>query len=211
MSTNSNLVTSPTLLGGLQKMDPASWGEFVKLYEPLLRAYVAHCIRRYNLGLQEDDRDDIRQNVLMKLWKTIPSFTLDHQGKGRFRTWLWRVTHNSTIDFVRRTGREPKASGGGVGPDGGEDFPPVAGPDPEPPTTLLEEHDWEMRRQILAQVKEETQASRKWDCFEQHYLLKRPSAEVATELGMSVSAVNTYTSRVLARIRELCRYKEVEL
>src|SRR5947209_13880313 len=105
MSTNANLLTSPTLLGGLRQLDPASWGRFVRMYESLLRAYVADCSRRYNLGLKEDDRDDVRQIVLMNLWRTMPSFTLDHSGKGRFRTWLWRVTHNATIDWVRKTRR----------------------------------------------------------------------------------------------------------
>ena len=37
-----------------------------------------------------------------------------------------------------------------------------------------------------------------------HYLDGKPSIEVAEKLGISVSAVNTNTSRVRARIRELC-------
>jgi RNA polymerase sigma-70 factor (ECF subfamily) len=218
--------TRHSLIEKVSKLDPVAWDEFFRIYEPLLRGYIADCNRRYNLGIRDDDREDVKQTVLLSLLRSMPSFRLDHAGKGRFRTWLWRVTHNATIDWVRKHRRRHR---GGKGETEGEaDTQPGAPvplrevlatdledmvPDeaPEPDAQVIEEYLWEVRRKILEQVKAEMQSAKKWDCFERHFLNKRPSAEVAAELGLSVSAVNTYTSRVLARIRELCAYYDVEL
>ncbi len=214
--------TRHSLIEKVSKLDPAAWDEFFRIYEPLLRGYIADCNRRYNLAIRDDDREDVKQTVLLSLLRSMPSFRLDHEGKGRFRTWLWRVTHNATIDWVRKHRRRHKAG------EGDADTPAAAAglprevaktdleamvPDeaPEPDAQVIEEYLWEVRRKILEQVKAEMQSAKKWDCFERHFLNKRPSAEVAAELDVSVSAVNTYTSRVLARIRELCAYYEVEM
>ena len=84
--------------------------------------------------------------------------------------------------------------------------------DEQPPDEqLIPEHLWQMRRHILEKVRAEMQSACKWACFEKHFLQGEPSAAVAAELGLSVSAVNTNTSRVRARIRELCEYYEVAL
>jgi RNA polymerase sigma factor (sigma-70 family) len=222
--------TRPTLLQRVGALDPASWREFVTLYDPLLLAYVGDCSRRYNLGLREHDREDVKQEVLIKLYRALPTFALDRSGKGRFRTWLWRVVHNATIDWVRSRPRgerggedQPGADGPSGAAAGGK--PQKAGevcatPDqlaqaaedvPPPDEQLIQEHLWQVRRHILDRVRTEMQSSQKWACFEKHVLQDRRSADVAAELGLTVSAVNTYTSRVLARIRELCAEYEAEL
>jgi hypothetical protein len=43
-----------------------------------------------------------------------------------------------------------------------------------------------------------------WTCFERHLLKRRPSAQVASELGLSANAVDINCSRVLGRVRKLC-------
>jgi RNA polymerase sigma factor (sigma-70 family) len=222
--------TRPTLLERVGALDPASWSEFVTLYDPLLLAYVGDCSRRYNLGLRDHDREDVKQEVLIKLYRALPTFALDRTGKGRFRTWLWRVVHNATIDWVRSkargdrlanetvcgdgpgtvepAGKAPRAGEVGFTQDqlaqAAEDVPP-------PDEQLIQEHLWQVRRHILERVRGEMQSSQKWACFEKHVLEDRRSADVAGELGLTVSAVNTYSSRVLARIRELCAEYEAEL
>jgi RNA polymerase sigma-70 factor (ECF subfamily) len=226
MNANSDSsATRQSLIEKVSKLDPAAWDEFFRIYEPLLRGYIADCNRRYTLGIRDDDREDVKQTVLLSLLRSMPSFRLDHEGKGRFRTWLWRVTHNATIDWVRKHRRRHKPGKAEAEADSTA-VPAAAAPmrevlsteldglvcddAPEPDAQVIEESLWEVRRKILEQVKEEMQSAKKWLCFELHFLNRRPSAEVAAELGLSVSAVNTYTSRVLARIRELCAYYDVE-
>src|SRR5262245_44278634 len=81
--------------------DQASWGEFVALYEPLLIRYVR------KKGLGEHDANDVVQNIFISLFRKLPAFELD-RGKGRFRTWLWQVTHNAVVDWGRANARAKK-------------------------------------------------------------------------------------------------------
>src|SRR5262249_12069872 len=80
-----------------------------------------------------------------------------------------------------------------------------------PDLQLIQAHDRLMLRHIMEKVKAEMSSTHKWDCFEMHYLHGEPSSKVAEKLGLSVSAVNTNTSRVRARIREWCKHYDVEL
>jgi RNA polymerase sigma-70 factor (ECF subfamily) len=215
--------TRPTLIERVAALDPESWKEFVSLYDPLLVAYIGACDRNYQLELTEDDREDAKQEVLIKLFHVLPTFKL----RGRFRTWLWRVTHNTVIDWLRRhrrRSRQAEETQGGQRDHSAQAtlHPPLvyltpdldeqrASDEHSPDQQLIENHLWHMRRHILEKVRVEMQSAHKWDCFEKHFLAGRPSALVAEELGLSVSAVNTNTSRVRARIRELCQYYDVEL
>jgi RNA polymerase sigma factor (sigma-70 family) len=203
------------------ELDPASWAEFIKLYDSLLQAFVGDCNKRYQFNLGADDREDIKQEILIKLFYELSSFDMLR----RFRTWLWRVSHNVVIDWMRqhrgrrkltkdeREARDPLTAEprmlkvpltqemADALPDGGD----------PPDEQLIQDHLWQMRRHILERAKDEMQSSRKWDCFEKHFLQGNASTEVAKELGLTVTAVNTNTSRVRARIRALCQYYDVEL
>jgi hypothetical protein len=43
-----------------------------------------------------------------------------------------------------------------------------------------------------------------WACFDRHVLQRRPSAEVASELGLTANNVDVNSSRILDRVREFC-------
>jgi RNA polymerase sigma factor (sigma-70 family) len=80
-----------------------------------------------------------------------------------------------------------------------------------PDEQLIQAHDRLLLRHVLEKVKAEMISAHKWDCFEMHYLQGEPSSKVAEKLGLSVSSVNTNTSRVRARIREWCEHYDVAL
>jgi RNA polymerase sigma factor (sigma-70 family) len=192
--------THLTLLERVRTLDPQSWSEFVRLYDSLFTGYIASISRRYRLGLEDHDREDVKQDLLVKLYRVLPTFQLDRSGRGRFRTWLWQVAHNVTIDWVRQNRRRQE-------PVFTPELPEqVAEDTPPPDEQVIQDHLWEVRRYILEKVQAEMQSARKWECFDKHFLQGRRSADVAAELGLSVSA-----SRVLARIRELCQDYDVEL
>jgi RNA polymerase sigma factor (sigma-70 family) len=194
---HSALSTRPSFLQRVGHQDPESWAEFVTLYEPLLRAYIVDCGRRALVKLSAEEREDLLQDLWIKLHHVLPKFA----SQGRFRTWLWSVTKNLVIDSLRREfgrGDRPKRV----------PFTPqieawLASNDDAPDRGLIQAHEEHLLRHILAKVRIEMHSARKWDSFEMHYLHGEPSAAVAEKLNLSVSAVNTYTSRVLGRIREL--------
>ena len=75
--------------------DNAAWSEFFAIYNPLLMAYVR------KQGVSEHDAADIVQDVFSRLVHTLSNFQFDAE-RGRFRTWLWRITHNALTDWARR-------------------------------------------------------------------------------------------------------------
>jgi RNA polymerase sigma-70 factor (ECF subfamily) len=216
LADSPGISTRLTLIDRVRKLDPQGWDEFVRIYDSLLLAYVQSNVRRLQLKLNEQDCEDIKQNLLIKLYRTLPGFDFDRK-RGRFRTWLWQVAHTAVVDWGRQRGDLVRGGGTDGPPEArpalvfSPDLPDqVAGDVPPPDEEAIENHMWEVRRHILEKVAVEMQSAQKWECFDKHFLQGRASADVAAELDMSVSAVNTYTSRVLTRIRELCQYYDAE-
>jgi RNA polymerase sigma-70 factor (ECF subfamily) len=172
--------------------DIESWREFVALYEPLLVTYIR------SKGLQESDARDVVQEVFVKLHRAMPGFELD-RSRGRFRTWLWQVSTHAIADWARRHRRREGAE------EGWRDRleSQVAAPEPEPDQEWITSYRKRVLGFTLERVRSQSQR-RTWECFEQHVLKGRPSAEVAAELGLTANAVNVNASRVLARVREQC-------
>jgi RNA polymerase sigma-70 factor (ECF subfamily) len=179
--------------------DEKSWDEFVRLYRPLLTAYVR------KQGFRDDDGDDVVQDILIQLVRTLPKFELDHT-RGRFRTFLWRVTNHGVIDAIRKRKRR-----GGRECQFDEQLLTLE-------KAVLEEPDvaWiaDERRRVFSFVQKEVRASaqpKTWACFEQHLIKGRPAADVAAELGISANVVYVNASRILAKVREKCADYDEEL
>jgi RNA polymerase sigma-70 factor (ECF subfamily) len=181
------------------RTDSDGWREFKDLYDPLLFNYA----RRQ--GLAEHDARDAVQEVYVKLLQELPSFKLDHS-RGRFRTWLWQVTHNTVRDQARKRLRQSNAE------RSYRERTDIL--IPSPLDILQAEFAAAHRRRVLEialkTVKNQTQPAT-WACYEQHILFDRPSATVAAELGLTVAAVNTNASRVHKKVRERCAYYQEEL
>lgn len=81
--------TRYTLIMRLQSQhNDDAWKTFTSIYE----SYIFNVLIR--AGASHEDAIDLRQDILIKLWKKLPE--LDFQpGKTKFRTWLYRVTHNA--------------------------------------------------------------------------------------------------------------------
>ena len=169
--------------------DSVAWGEFFTIYRPLLIAYVR------KRGVSEHDAADVVQDVFSRLVPALAQFEFDAQ-RGRFRTWLWRVTHNALTDWGRRRVVRDRAEKGWVDEHARAD-------DGESQV----EWDEIYRRRILEVASERVRTTTQpvtWACFEGRILAGRPAAEIAAETGVSVNAVYVNASRVLARVREEC-------
>jgi RNA polymerase sigma factor (sigma-70 family) len=183
---------SRLLMGVRNPADSRAWGEFVALYEPLLTAY----IRKRGLGAE--DTRDVVQEVFARLVKALPEFELDRQ-RGRFRTWLWQICQSALGDWARQRRRQARA----------EDAWLDRLSEPRTASEAEADGEWERlhRRRILSFALETVRARsqpKSWACFERHLLQRRPTADVAAELGLTVSAVNVNSSRILERVRKLC-------
>ena len=66
--------------------------ELLKIYYADIYSY----LRRLCGG--EADAEDLTQQTFLKVWSSLDSFA----GRSKFSTWLYRIAHNTYIDFQRR-------------------------------------------------------------------------------------------------------------
>jgi RNA polymerase sigma-70 factor (ECF subfamily) len=176
--------------------DGAAWAEFVSIYQPLLVAYLR------KRGVKEHDAADVVQDVFARLVPAMADFEFDPQ-RGRFRSWLWRVTHNALADWARRRATRDRAE---------KDWADQQ----ETATEDAPSDEWNQmyRRRILEVVLERVRAQAQpatWSSFEGRILEGRPASEIAAALGISTNAVYVNASRLLARVREECAELEEPL
>jgi len=87
--------------------------EIVKLYlESQNVAYFTILYKRYSgkifgkclsLLKSESESEDATQDIMMKILMNLAKFS----GKSRFSTWIYSITYNYCIDFLRRKKKDP--------------------------------------------------------------------------------------------------------
>ena len=191
--TNTSLIRRLCSAG-----DDNSWADFVSTYEPMVRSYVADRSLRRGVRMDDHDLNTVVQSVWVKLWKHFDNFEFDQQ-RGRFRTFLYAVTVNALIDFVRRN---RKHTAGRVS------WETI---DLEDLKTTPDE-DWDLAyrsalwQRIVGPLKSDLMRENpmKWSSFELHKLEGKPAREVAAELNITTELVYQNVSRVMKQARTLC-------
>jgi RNA polymerase sigma-70 factor (ECF subfamily) len=92
------------------------------LFKSWLHEYggaVLKVARAYTLTVE--DREDLAQEILLQVWRSLPQF----QGRASASTWFYRVALNTALGWHRKEGRRRKRQQPLLEP---EDLP-VTGPD----------------------------------------------------------------------------------
>ncbi len=178
--------------------DGRSWSEFHAIYRPLIFGYLR------GLRIQEHDAHELTQEVFCRLMAILPKFTLNRQ-KGRFRTYLWRLTYNALVDRARRKKVRDRAE---------EEWVRRFSEADESESRKLEETFLMRHRKRILEValpRVRAKVSRTaWACFEGRLVHRRPAAEIAAELGTTENCVYVHASRVLQEVRRRCTQIEGE-
>src|SRR6516162_7409702 len=90
----SEQITPPTrltLIGALAK--GLRWEEFVAIYGRIILYWA-----RVNFRLQDSDAENLRQEVLIRVWRGIVGYDCS---KGRFRGWLYVCTRSAVRNLRR--------------------------------------------------------------------------------------------------------------
>ena len=74
------------------------YGFLVQKYKDKLKRYILRIA-----GGVRNDADDILQDVFIKVYKNLN----DYDPKLKFSSWIYRITHNETISFLRKINRKP--------------------------------------------------------------------------------------------------------
>lgn len=183
--------TRPSLLLRLRDpQDERAWCEFVEIYEPLIERLA----RRK--GLQHADARELVQDVLVAVSGAIDRFDTD-RSVGSFRGWLFRISRNLMINFLKREGRHAAGTGN-------SDFQRLLEEQPDPACDQTAEFDLEYRRQLFQWASERVKdgfQETTWLAFWRTCVEQRGIEDVGRELGMSRAAVYVARSRVMARLK----------
>lgn len=182
--------TSRSLLRRLREgPGDADWVRFEGLYGPLIYSWAR---RR---GLDADDADDLTQEVLVALVRSVALWDAD---RGPFRGWLWTVTKNKVRDFQRVERRRERGSGdSGVRRllDG------IEGRDEEARQQWDREYENELLSAALRVLRPDF-AEKTWRAFEMIVVEEQSPTDVAAQLGMKLHSVYMAKSRILTRLRQ---------
>ena len=68
-----------------------------KRFEQWMADHIAICYRVANGFAEGADRNDLMQEILLAVWKAIPSF----RGQAQPTTFMYRVAHNTALTWLR--------------------------------------------------------------------------------------------------------------
>ncbi|MGD8883110.1 MAG: RNA polymerase sigma factor [Desulfobacterales bacterium] len=75
-----------------KKADKNAASELLKIYYADIYSY----LRR--LCGSKQDAEDLTQQTLLKVWSSLDGF----KGRSKFSTWLYRIAHNTFLDWLRK-------------------------------------------------------------------------------------------------------------
>lgn len=165
-----------------------AWREFVDRYGDLMRGFC----RRHDL--QASDQDDVLQDVLLALSKSMPGFRYD-PARGKFRSYLKTVVIHEV--YKKLCQRAPAGQLADV-----ESMAATASGDPAVDASW--EQEW--RRHHLQQAMRVIDAefsARDRAAFERYAIGGEPVEAVAAESGVSVEALYQIKSRITRRLTQL--------
>ena len=181
--------TSETLLRNLAaRPDSPRAEEFARLYEPVLRRYVAQA-RIGHAPIQPADRDDLVQEVFLAVRSALPGFRYV-PGRSSFRAYLRRAVRNAVLRLQRRPAPVP---------------PALADARPAAPSAAGDESETQLRIWTLALARvfrsgrfsPNTQA-----VFRRVALEGESPVDVGREFKLKPNAVYQIRNRILRAVRE---------
>ena len=190
--------TRQTLLNKIKNQyDDNAWQEFVLYYRP----YIYRIIQNH-YKINNADREDVVQEVLLVAWKKLPEFEYSPE-KGRFRSWLGRVTTNTSLAYYRKVNKNEASIES-------ESFLENQSAVPAEIETVYRE-EWE--RHITETAWNNVSSKFEDQVIEVFNRLTsgEDGKKVAQETGLSINSVYVYKKRVLAAFQKEISYLDDEL
>lgn len=177
--------TSSSLILGIKANDAEAWKRLVDLYSPLVYRW---CRRR----VSQQAAVDLLQRVFLAVFEGIPRFRHDLP-EDTFRGWLWTITRNKIVDYLRQRSGRPLAVSGTPLCQMLDQIPaPGSSASGTPPVAD------ELVRHAIEQVQAEFEP-RTWQAFWLTAIDGFQCSEVAAELGMTPAAVRNAKYKVRRR------------
>ena len=162
-------------------------------FEVLYDRYYTRLYRYLNAHLKnEDDAIDLLQQVFLQVWQQGHSYD---PRRGSVATWLFSIAHHRVIDFYR-TSRSSVSW---------ESVPELLAADSDPEARVLSYERVALLRRVL-----ETLPQSEQELLALRFAAHLSSAEIGALIGKSEAATKKQLTRLLHRLHELYRRKELE-
>jgi RNA polymerase sigma-70 factor (ECF subfamily) len=150
-------------------------------YEALMRRHGPRIVGvcRFWVG-NAADAEDLAQEIYLKVFFQLPAF----RGDSALTTWLWRLTVNHCIDFVRKRQRQGTVTALPVEAAAGDG--------------ARQAEEMAEARRLLARLPDEERA-----LLVLRFYAGLSFEEIAEALGIGLSAAKMRYQRVVERLREL--------
>ena len=154
--------------------------------------------RIYTLALRmtgsREDALDLAQDAFFQAWKALPTF----QGESSFATWIYRLTTNLCIDYIRRQQRRRETVSAVSLDDSDSPFPEPADPGQDPHRAL---EQTELRRAVERGLQALPEAQR------QVLVLRELSGlsyqEIGERLDLDLGTVKSRIARARLALRKI--------
>ena len=146
-------------------------------YGPMMRYIVAPILPA------EQDREECISEAAMRVWDSIERYD---PARGSWNAWLTALTRNAALNRARQLQREAPE----------ELDPALPSPEPLPEEALLRK---ERQAELTAALNRLSRTERL--LFYRKYYYRQSTAQIASELGMSVRAVEGRLYRIKKRLR----------
>lgn len=161
--------------------DAQAWDDFAAYYHGFIRMLLS------KLQVAPDDLKDLSQDVLLKLWRSLPDMELG-RNDAKFRTWVGTVirntvyTHSAKVSARQR--RESMAAAPATVPSDLED---------------IIEHEW--REFVIEQVLDRLRSSFSGKAMEVFMMTLdgQPTEAIASQLELTRDSVYVLRNRVRSR------------
>jgi RNA polymerase sigma-70 factor (ECF subfamily) len=190
MTEASLPTTRITLLSRLRSdpSDPAGWDEFVERYG----RHIYRWCQQWKL--QDADAEDLTQNILMKIFRTLPVFAYDPSRS--FRGWLKTVAYRAWWDQKNR--RQTQTAAGG---DQANEMILTLEAREDLAQKLEQAFDLELLETAKTRVRERV-APHTWEAFRLLAFERLPVDEVALRVEMRTAMVYVAKSKVQKMLQE---------
>ena len=163
-------------------------------FEALLLKYQQ---RVYNLCLRmtgnEEDAFDLSQEAFLKAWRGLETF----QFESAFSTWLYRLTSNACLDFLRAQKRRPTVSLTAEDDDGDRVQLDIPDPAPDPEQAALAAEDRELLKAALDAIDDEAR-----EIITLRVIDDLSYEQIAEVLGVKEGTVKSRLSRAREKLKK---------
>ncbi|MDF7815394.1 sigma-70 family RNA polymerase sigma factor [Hymenobacter sp. YC55] len=178
----------------LEQGDQKAYAELYQRYSKPVFHVALKMVRR------ADDAEDLTAEVLAKAFRSLHLFKPDFA----FSTWLFRITTNHCIDFLRRQRQRPTPLRlAVVGPDGNQIIREFRDAALNPQDALIRQQKIDRMRQVVHQLPGRYQTLTRLRYFDEFTY-----EEIAQQLHLPLGTVKAYLHRARLLLLELLKEQQ---